>query len=135
MNWISGTVVPMLMRKNVMIVDPSPIFRRQLKQAIQTNETLVNVSEAENADQANDILRKQLPDVVFLDVALPLDKGLCLIDAIRAMAADIRIVVLTRLDPSQCKATALEKGADHFLSKEHTAGLRLIDVIHETIRR
>jgi YesN/AraC family two-component response regulator len=80
MNWISRTGVPMLRRKNVMIVDPSPIFRRQLKATIQTNETLVNVSEAENAHQANDILRKQPPDVVFLDVALPLESGLRLID-------------------------------------------------------
>ena len=118
-----------------MIVDPSPISRRQLKSTIQTNETLVNVYEAENAGQAEDILRNQLPDVVFIDIALPLEIGLCLIASIRTLAADIRIVVLTRLDASQYKAAALEKGADYFLSKKHAAGLRLIDVIHDVIRR
>jgi len=125
----------MLRRKHIMIVDPSPIFRRQLKATIQTHETLVNVSEAENTHQANDILRKQPPDVVFLDVALPLESGLRLIEAIKAFAEDIRIVVLTRMDPSQCQAIVAEKGADLFLSKEYAVGLRLIDVIHEAIRR
>ena len=47
----------MLRRKKVLLLDPSPIFRLQLKEAIQTNETLVDVIEADNVDQANDILR------------------------------------------------------------------------------
>jgi DNA-binding NarL/FixJ family response regulator len=127
--------VTMLPRKNVMIVDPSPIFRRSLKAVIETNETLVNVSEAENADQARDILGSQPPDVVFLDMLLPLETGLGLIASVKAVAADIRLVVLTGLDAPQVKAAALEQGADYFLSKEHATGLRLIDVIHETIRR
>jgi hypothetical protein len=42
-------------------------------------------------------------------------------------------------DPSlnsvEYETASIEKGADYFLSKENSAGLRLIDVIHDTIRR
>ena len=125
----------MLRRKKVMLVDPSPIFRLQLKEAIQTNETLVDVIEADNVDQANDILRNHQPEVVFLDIALPEEAGIGLIASIKTMAADTRIVVLTSQDSDECRASALHNGADYFLTKEHTIGLHLIDVIHDVIRR
>ena len=124
-----------LNRKKVMIVDPSPIFRRTLKTTIETNETLVNVIEADSIDAAEDILSNQLPDVVFLDIGFPEDGGMRLLEWIRDLDAATRIVVLTSHDSAANKAAAREKGADYFLSKEAAAGLHLIDVIHETIRR
>ena len=124
-----------LNRKKVMIVDPSPIFRRKLKAAIQTNETLVDVIEAGTINAAEDILRNQQLDVVFLDMEFPQDDGIRLIETIKGMARDSRIVVLTNHDSAAHQADAIEKGADYFLSKAHAVGLRLVDVIHETIRR
>ena len=124
-----------LIRKKVMIVDPSPIFRRQLKATIQMNETLVDVTEADTINAAESILRNQPIDIVFLDTGFPRDGGFDLIDTIKGMAADIRIVVLTSHDSAAHKAAAIEKGADYFFSKADVVGLRLIDVIHETIRR
>jgi DNA-binding NarL/FixJ family response regulator len=124
-----------LNRKKVMIADPSPIFRRALKATIETNETLVNVIEADSVNAAEDILNTQLPDVVFLDIGFPEDGGMRLIELIRAAAQDIPIVVLTSHDSAAHQAAAYEKGADYFLPKQHAVGLHLIDVIHATIRR
>jgi hypothetical protein len=39
------------------------------------------------------------------------------------------------LNSVEYEAASIEKGADYFLSKENSPGLRLIDVIHDTIRR
>jgi DNA-binding NarL/FixJ family response regulator len=125
----------MLERKKVLIVDPSPIFRRTLKDVIQTSETLVNVAEAGTIGQAEDILKDEAPDVVFLDIALPRGNGVQFIASIRAMVPDSRIVVLTSHDSTEYREASLQKGADIFLSKERSGGLRLIDVIHATIRR
>jgi DNA-binding NarL/FixJ family response regulator len=124
-----------LIRKKVMIVDPSPIFRRKLKATIQTNETLVDVIEVETISAAESILRNQPIDVVFLDIGFPQDGGFDLIDTITGVTSDIRIVVLTSHDSAAHKAAALEKGAAYFFSKADAVGLRLIDVIHDTIRR
>jgi DNA-binding NarL/FixJ family response regulator len=74
-------------------------------------------------------------DVVFLEIEFPADDGMRLIDFIKGLAADIRIVVLTRQDSAVRKRAALEKGADYFLSKGRVHGLRLVDVIHAAIRR
>ena len=92
----------LLNRKKVMIVDPSPIFSRKLKATIQTNETLVDVIEAGTINAAEDILRNQQLDVVFLDIGFPQEQGVRLIDAIKGAARDMRVglpVVYTGLSP------------------------------------
>jgi len=125
----------LLNRKKVMIVDPSPIFRRKLKAAIQTNETLVDVIEAGTINAAEDILINQQIDVVFLDIGFPQEPVIRLIDAIKGVARDMRLVVLASHDSAAAQAAGLQDRADCFLPKEDAVGLRLIDVIHETIRR
>jgi len=125
----------LLNRKKVMIVDPSPIFRRKLKAAIQTNETLVDVIEAGTINAAEDILINQQIDVVFLDIGFPQEPVIRLIDAIKGVARDMRLVVLASHDSAAAQAAGLQDRADCFLPKEPAVGLRLIDVIHETIRR
>jgi DNA-binding NarL/FixJ family response regulator len=125
----------MIERKKVLILDPSPIFRRTLKEVIQTSETHVDVREAKNTEQATDILKNESPDVVFFDIALPRDSGIAFIASIKGLVPRSRIVVLTSHDSAEHEAASIEQGADYFLSKESSGGLRLIDVIHTTIRR
>jgi len=125
----------LLNRKKVMIVDPSPIFRRKLKAAIQTIETLVDVIEADDIGQAEGILGKQQLDVVFLDIGFPREQVLRLVDAFKGAAGDMRLVVLASHDSAATRVAGLQDRADCCLPKEHAVGLRLADVIHEMIRR
>ena len=125
----------LLNRKKVMIVDPSSIFSHKLKAAILKNETLVDVIEAGTINAAEDILRNQQPDVVFLDIGFPQEEVVQLIDAIDGAAGDIRLVVLAGHDAAATQAVGLKDRADCFLPKEQAVGLRLADVIREMIRR
>ncbi len=122
-------------RRKILLVDPSTIFRRTLKDVIETNETFVEVLEAESSDQAESLIARNTPDVVFMDIALPQNDGIQFIASIKRMAPRARIVVLTSHDSEEHQDASLSQGADFFLSKERSGGLRLIDVIHETIRR
>ena len=125
----------MMHRKKILIVDPSPNFLRQLKETIEAHETLVDVYDAPNADRAREVLRKHLPDVAFIEVEMPLDEGLALIKSIRRLAPDSRIVVLTANATEDCKSQSLEHGAEDHFYKEVVTGIRLVDLIHEVIRR
>ena len=125
----------MMQRKKILIVDPSPIARRELKTTIENHETLVDVYAAANVDQAGDILRSHPPDVAFIETDLPLDTGLDLIQLIRGEAPESRIVALAHNALETVRSAALEKGADDFFTKEMSVGFRLIDFIHEVIRR
>lgn len=121
--------------KKVLILDQSLIFRQTLKEVIQTSEPGVEIKEADSAAQARAILKTDPVDVVFFDIALPRENGLAFIASLKAMLPDSRIVVLTCHDSAEHEAASIENGADYFLSKERSGGLRLIDVIHTTLRR
>ena len=121
--------------KKVLILDRSPIFRQTLKEVIQTSETNVEVKEADSAARAQALLQTDPVDVVFFDIALSDENGLAFIADIKAMLPDSRIVVLTCHDSAEYEAASLENGADYFLSKERSGGLRLIDVIQAALRR
>ena len=121
--------------KKVLILDRSPIFRQTLKEVIQTSETNVEVKEADSAARAQALLQTDPVDVVFFDIALSDENGLAFIADIKAMLPDSRIVVLTCHDSAEYEAASLDNGADYFLSKERSGGLRLIDVIQAALRR
>ena len=121
--------------RKVLILDQSPIFRRTLKEVIQTSETEVEIKEADSAAQARALLQTDPVDVVFFDIALSRENGLAFIADIKAMLPDSHIVVLTCYDSAEYEAASLENGADYFLSKERSGGLRLLDVIHAALRR
>ncbi|MCF8068414.1 MAG: response regulator [Desulfobacterales bacterium] len=125
----------MLNRKKILIIDSSPLYRRILKEAIQKNETHVDVREAHNIDEAEDILKSDLSDVVFFDIAMPGSNGIDFITSIKDLVPNSRVVVLTSHDSTEYEAASIKKGADYFLSKEQSGSIQLMDVFRSAIRR
>jgi DNA-binding NarL/FixJ family response regulator len=125
----------MVDRKKVLILDVSPIFRQTLKEVIRNSDPFVDIREAENRGQAESILRNDPPDVIFFDIALPSNNGIAFIASIRHISPETCVVVLTSHDSAEHEAASIEKGADYFLSKERSGGLRLIETIRTTIRQ
>jgi len=121
-------------RQKILIIDPSPIFRSTLKEVIQTTQTFVEIDESGDAEQAEDILNQRPADVVFLDIALPGTNGILFIGRIKRLVPWACVVVLSSHDSADYKEASIQKGADYFLSKDRSAGLRLLDVIDEAIR-
>ena len=122
-------------QKSVLILDPSTFFRQTLKEVIQTCEPSVDVSESNSADRLKERLLLNPPDVVFLDIVSPSDYGIQLIEEVKAVSPDTRVVVLTTHDSPEHKRAALVKGADFFLSKISSGGLRLLKVIDLAIHQ
>ena len=125
----------MMLRKKILIIDPSSIFRRELKEMLETHETLVDVYQAAQGDQALDILRKHPPDVTFIATDLPLDAALDLIRSIRRQAPESRIVAMDAVGSEATKTAVREHGANDYLIKEMAVGFGLIDFIHAVVRK
>ena len=119
--------------KKLLILDPSPVFRRTLKNAVQAGFPDVEILGAHTTDRAEDILKREQPDVVLLDIAVPPDNGLEFIVVIRRTVPQARIIVLTDYDSPEYQQTSLQKGADYFLSKEYSGGSYTLGVISDAI--
>jgi DNA-binding NarL/FixJ family response regulator len=104
------------------IADDQAIIRDGLRVQVSLAGDLEFVGEASNGDQAVALARQQHPDVLLMDVRMPVLDG---IEATRRIVADrateaVRVVVLTTFDLDDYVYGALRAGASGFLLKDAT---------------
>ncbi|MGH9280936.1 MAG: response regulator [Acidimicrobiales bacterium] len=104
----------------VAIVDDQPLIRTGLRTLIDHAADLELAGEAENGEQAVDLARRQRPDIVLMDIRMPVLDG---IEATRQITADpalahVRVVVLTTFDADDYVYAAIRAGASAFLLKD-----------------
>jgi len=75
------------------------------------------VGEAANGEEAIDTAQRTQPDVILLDLAMPIMDGLTALPALREAAPTARIVVLSGMPVEQMGANALDAGAVGYLEK------------------
>jgi two-component system KDP operon response regulator KdpE len=103
----------------VLIVDDEIPIRRFLRVSLAGEG--YRVVEAGTAGEALDQIAAQRPDVVVLDLGLPDRDGVALIREIREWSS-VPIVVLSVRDRESDKVSALETGADDYLTKPFSVG-------------
>jgi DNA-binding NarL/FixJ family response regulator len=114
----------------VMVADDHPVVRTGLAAVIAQEPDLVLVGQAENGERAVAMYREQLPDVVLMDLRMPVMGG---VDAIRTITGEFpgaRILALTTYEGDADIRRALGAGARGYLLKD----MLLSDVI-TAIRR
>ena len=102
------------------IADDQAIIRDGFRLQVQYAEDLELVGEAANGEQAVSLARAHQPDVLLMDVRMPVLNG---IEATRQITADpalsrVRVVVLTTFDLDEYVYDALRAGASGFLLKD-----------------
>ena len=110
----------------VLVVDDDPHSQRLLSEILTraSNEVLL----ASNAEEALEICRNRLPDVVLLDVMMPGIDGVELCGMMRQEFAEIPIIMISgHSDEHTCSKT-ITKGANDFLVKPIRSGEVLIRV-------
>ncbi|MEV1203979.1 response regulator transcription factor [Microbispora rosea] len=101
-----------------LVVDDESLIRAGLRFIIESAPDVEVVGEAEDGDQAVDVVRRLKPDVVLMDVRMPRYDGLAATRAIRRLAPAPAVIILTTFDTDEHVFTALEAGACGFLLKD-----------------
>ena len=102
----------------VLLADDHRIVREGLKSLLQTQPDLEVIAEASDGRQAVEMARDLSPDVVVMDVAMPLLNG---IEATRQLAADgagMKIVALSMHSDRRFVSEALKAGASGYVLKD-----------------
>ena len=92
-------------------------LRFMVKLALERSGRFQVVAEAENGDQAVDLARKHQPDLVLLDVSMPVKDGLEALPDIRTVSPNAKVVMLSGFEASRLAATAIASGAAAYLEK------------------
>ena len=103
----------------VLIIDDEQPIRRLLRMTLEAND--YKVLEEENAREGLLSVSMNKPDVVLLDLGLPDEDGLAVLQKLREWS-NLPIIVLTVRDDESTKIAALDTGADDYVTKPFNTG-------------
>jgi len=101
--------------EKILIVDDEPFIRNALMSIL--NSLGYNPTLAENGIKAIEIIKKENPDIVLLDVKMPEMDGITTLKKIREISKDILVIMLTAYGDEETMKQCAEAGADDFLVK------------------
>lgn len=113
---------------DVVLVDDQAMLRTGIRLILETEDDLRVVGEAADGADGVEVVRRQRPDVVLMDIQMPVLDG---IEATRRLAqhdVDTKVVVLTTFEHDDLIVEALRAGASGFVLKNAPAE-QLVDAV------
>ena len=101
----------------VLLADDHTMFRQGLKEMLATDEGIEVVGEAENGEEALELAEEMLPDVLILDVDMPVMGAREVLERLTGISPMPRVVVATMYDDPRLVRELLGLGASAYLVK------------------
>jgi DNA-binding NarL/FixJ family response regulator len=119
----------------VVLADDQPLVRAGFAMILGAESDVAVVGEADDGAAALDLVRSLRPDVVLMDIRMPVLDGLAATREIAADAAlaDVRVLVVTTFELDEYVFEALRAGASGFLVK-HTQPADLVRAVREVAK-
>jgi DNA-binding NarL/FixJ family response regulator len=105
------------MKIRILVVDDHEIVRRVLKALINRNPDWEVCGEASNGKEALEKTMALNPDVIVMDVMMPVMNGLDAAVQIRQRMPSAKIVLVSMYDPQHLDSAAARAGADAYIAK------------------
>ncbi len=102
----------------VLIADDHRLFRQGLRQICETIGHLEVVGEAENGREVVEMARQLQPDIVLMDIQMPVVDGVEATRLITADAPTVRVIILTMYKQDRYVFEAIKAGARGYLLKD-----------------
>lgn len=102
----------------VVLVDDQMLVRRGIKSLLELADDVRVVGEAADGDEAIAVIRGAAPDVVLLDVRMPIKSGLDVLRELGATGSLPPVILLTTFDDDEVLLDAIRAGARGYLLKD-----------------
>ncbi len=103
----------------ILICDDSILARKQLKDII-VEHGYQDFLEASNGQEAIDLYKEQKPELVFVDIVMPVKDGVQAIHEIREFDPEANIIVVSSVGTQTQLRNAIMEGARDFVQKPYT---------------
>jgi len=100
----------------ILITDDSEFMRAIIKNSLK-DQPDIGCFEAENGDVAVELYREKKPDLVFLDIIMPVKNGIMAMEEIRQLNPDAKVVIVTSVGQEEMANKAKEMNASGFIPK------------------
>jgi RNA polymerase sigma factor (sigma-70 family) len=102
----------------VLVADDQPLVRAGIRRVIETDESLAVIGEAADGHEAVALTKALRPDVVLMDIRMPILDGIEATARLTEAGSDARVVILTTFGLDEYVLGALRAGASGFVLKE-----------------
>ena len=102
----------------ILLVDDQAIIRQGLRSMLESNPDMEVIGEAENGQRAIEQIPALQPDVVLMDIRMPVMDGVAATQAIAQHYPQTRVLVLTTFDDDEYVAQSMRLGAKGYLLKD-----------------
>jgi DNA-binding NarL/FixJ family response regulator len=113
----------------VAIADDHALFRTGVKTSLSTRKDIEMVAEAENGMQLLNLLKHIKPDVILLDIQMPIMDGYATLPEIKKLHPDMKVIMLSMINDPSMITRMMEIGANSYLTKESDS-----EMIYQAIR-
>jgi DNA-binding NarL/FixJ family response regulator len=120
-------------RARILIADDSPLVRKSIRRLLETNPEWEVCGEAANGQEAINQAMVLTPDIIVLDLVMPVMDGLQAARRMAVIAPKVPTVMLTMYASDQLRTQASEIGIQSVVSKSQTSSL--MDTIETVLAR
>ncbi len=113
----------------VAIADDHALFRAGVKTALSSKKDIELIAEADNGMQLLHLLRHIEPDVILLDIQMPIMDGIQTLPEIRKLRPDAKVIILSMHNDHSMISKLMEIGANSYLTKNSDS-----ETIYQAIR-
>jgi DNA-binding NarL/FixJ family response regulator len=117
----------------VLLVDDQALFREGLETLLSVHKDVQVVGQASNGQEAIEVAAKVQPDVVLMDVRMPILDGVGATRRLKKAQPQCKVIVLTTFDDDEYIFDALRAGAVGYLLKD-VASAQLVEAIRAAAR-
>jgi two-component system chemotaxis response regulator CheY len=100
---------------DVLIADNSEFMRNLLREILKDDHTIVG--EVENGVEAVEMFKEEEPDLVMMDIVMPIRDGIEATDEITNKSSDTNVIMCTSVGQDETMEQAIEAGADGYIIK------------------
>ena len=117
----------------VAIADDHVLFRAGVKTTLSMYKDIKMIAEADNGAQLLNILKHVQPDVILLDIQMPIMDGIATLPEIKQLYPDIKVIMLTMHNDHSMISKLMELGANSYLTKNSDSEIiyQAVKTVHE----
>jgi DNA-binding NarL/FixJ family response regulator len=119
----------------VVIADDHRLFAQALEAILTTDERIEVVGQASDGEEAVELARRLDPDLVLMDVSMPVLDGFEATREIRSTSEDVRVLMLTGSNSRSDVDRSREAGASGYVTKDRIASELVATIVEVTRRR
>src|SRR6476646_10399526 len=113
----------------VVIADDHVLYRAGVKTALSSKKDIKIIAEADNGSHLLMLLKAVQPDVILLDIQMPIMDGITTLPEIKKLYPHIKVIMLTMMDDNSMITKLMELGANSYLTKTSDS-----EIIYEAIK-